>query len=127
MPSGILALKGAWLLSILQAAAPAGQVGGRHPSTNSVSGSFPLVRLRPSPWGTHQSEVDASVSEIPFSLNFHWHSYCFLQMFWCWHIVLLKNSCPALLSIPSSSKLSARFGLPGLWQSHNKETCNMNR
>ena len=48
-------------------------------------------------------------------------------MFWCWHAVLLKNSCPALLSIPSFSKLSALFDLPGLWQSHNKETCNMNQ
>lgn len=48
-------------------------------------------------------------------------------MFWCWHVVLLKNSCPALLSIPSFNKLSARFDLPGLWQSHNKETCNMNQ
>lgn len=32
----------------------------------------------PPPWGTHQSEGDASLSEIPSSLNFHWHSYCFL-------------------------------------------------
>lgn len=48
-------------------------------------------------------------------------------MFWCWHVVLSKNSCPALLSVPSFSKLSALFDLPGLWQSHNKETCNMNQ
>lgn len=48
-------------------------------------------------------------------------------MFWCWHVVLLKNSCLSLLSISSFSKLSALFDLPGLWQSHNKETCNMNQ
>lgn len=48
-------------------------------------------------------------------------------MFWCWCVVLLKNSCLSLLSISSCSKLSALFDLPGLWQSHNKETCNMNQ
>lgn len=48
-------------------------------------------------------------------------------MFWCWHFVLLKNSYLSLLSISSFSKLSALLDLPGLRQSHNKETCNMNQ
>lgn len=48
-------------------------------------------------------------------------------MFWCWHVVLLKNSCLSLLSISSFSRLSALFDLPGLRPSHNKETCNMNQ
>lgn len=48
-------------------------------------------------------------------------------MFCCWHAVLLKNSCPALLRMPSFSKLPALFDLPGLWQLHNKETCDMNQ
>lgn len=48
-------------------------------------------------------------------------------MFWCWHVVLLKNSRLSLLSISSFSQLSALVDLPGLWQSHNRETCNMNQ
>lgn len=99
------------------------------PCANWACGGFVRRETRVAcqrvPVAVHQSELDGSPFEIPSSLNFHWHSYCFLQMFWCWHDVLLKNSCPAQLTIPSFSKLSALFDLPGLWQSHHKETCNL--
>lgn len=72
-------------------------------------------------------EADGSLSEIPSSLNFHQHSCRFLYVFGCWRDVLLNNSCPALLSILSSTGLSALFDLPGLWQSHHKEACVLNQ